>query len=187
MAKDFELDRLHNEIESAKSAIESAKSRLDTVNSKRSGIKAQIDSCKYRIDDLKRSRDMEYDYMRTCRAARDRIGADNHRYNAESYTAAIQREYEVKNRYYEDLNYYKSDYESALNDLRNAKARKQQAIEAFQSRLQIVRVQNELRRSQWKETNCKKCGKVIKYHIDWKRIPNMCKECITAEKSKWHI
>ena len=186
MAKDYELDRLHNEIKSAQRAVDSAKSRLESVNSRRSGIKSQIESCNYRIADLKHSVDLEYDAVRTCKAARDRIGADNHRYRAESFKDALRREYDIKNGYYTELNSYKSEYESALNDLRNAKAKKQQAIEAFQSRLQIVKAQNEQKRAQWKETFCKKCGKKISYHIDWKRVPDMCKECIAVEKAKWH-
>ena len=98
----------------------SAKSRLESVNSRRSGIKSQIESCNYRIADLKHSVDLEYDAVRTCKAARDRIGADNHRYRAESFKDALRREYDIKNGYYTDLNSYKSEYESALNDLRNA-------------------------------------------------------------------
>lgn len=185
MAKDYELDRLHNEIETAQRAIDSAKSRLDFVNSRRSGIKSQIESCKYRIADIKHSVDLEYGYMRTCRSARDHIGADNHRYNAESFKNALNREYEIKNGYYTELNSYKGEYESALNDLRNAKARKHQAIEAFQSRLQIVKAQNEQEKAQWRETYCKKCGKKISYRINWKRVPDMCKDCIAVEKAKW--
>ena len=185
MAKDYELDRLHNEIETAQRAIDSAKSRLDFVNSRRSGIKSQIESCKYRIADIKHSVDLEYGYMRTCRSARDHIGADNHRYNAESFKNALNREYEIKNGYYTELNSYKGEYESALNDLRNAKARKRQAIEAFQSRLQIVKAQNEQEKAQWRETYCKKCGKKISYRINWKRVPDMCKDCIAVEKAKW--
>ena len=185
MAKDYELDRLHNEIETAQRAIDSAKSRLDFVNSRRSGIKSQIESCKYRIADIKHSVDLEYGYMRTCRSARDHIGADNHRYNAESFKNALNREYEIKNGYYTELNSYKGEYESALNDLRNAKARKHQAIEAFQSRVQIVKAQNEQEKAQWRETYCKKCGKKISYRINWKRVPDMCKDCIAVEKAKW--
>ena len=185
MAKDYELDRLHHEIETAQRAIDSAKSRLDFVNSRRSGIKSQIESCKYRIADIKHSVDLEYGYMRTCRSARDHIGADNHRYNAESFKNALNREYEIKNGYYTELNSYKGEYESALNDLRNAKARKHQAIEAFQSRLQIVKAQNEQEKAQWRETYCKKCGKKISYRINWKRVPDMCKDCIAVEKAKW--
>ena len=186
MAKDYELDRLHNEIEIAQRDIDAAKSRLDSVNGRRSGIKSQIESCKYRIADIKHSVDLEYGYMRTCRSARDHIGADNHRYNAESFKNALNREYEIKNGYYTELNSYKGEYESALNDLRNAKARKRQAIEAFQSRLQIVKAQNEQEKAQWRETYCKKCGKKISYRINWKRVPDMCKDCIAVEKAKWH-
>lgn len=186
MAKDYELDRLHNEIEAAQRAIDSASSRLDHVNCRRSGIKSQIESCKYRIADIKHSIDLEYGYMRTCRIAKDRIGADNHKYNAESFKNALNREYEIKNGYYTDLNAYKSEYESALNDLRSAKARKRQAIEAFQSRLQIVKAQNAEKKAQWKETNCKKCGKKISYRIEWKRVPDLCKDCLAVEKAKWH-
>ena len=157
--KDYELDRLSKEIDSAKRDVESAKSRLDAINRKRSGIKRQIESCKYRIADLKHSVNMEYEGVRICRAARDRLHADRHRYRAESFKNALDREYDIKDRYYTELNSYKSEYESALCILRNAKARKQKAIEAFQFRLEIVKAQNKQKKAQWKETYCKKCGK----------------------------
>ena len=37
VSKDYELDRLHIEIESAQRTVDSAKTRLESVNSRRSG------------------------------------------------------------------------------------------------------------------------------------------------------
>ena len=184
--KDYEIERLRGEMDSAQRAIDVAKSRLDPIRSQRDSIKSEINSIKFRIADLKHSIDLEYDAIRICRQARNSYDADNHRYRAQSFKDALQREYEMKAGCYARLDMLKSDYESALSALNDAKARKQAAREAFNSRLQIVKDRNAARRAEWKETACKKCGKPIQYHIDWKRVPNLCKECAAKEKAKWH-
>lgn len=184
--KDYELERLRGEMDIAQRAIDSAKNRLDPIRSQRDSIKSEINSINYRIADLKHSIGCEYDAIRICRQARAIYDADNHKYRAESFKDALQREYEMKNGCYSRLDMLKSDYEAALSALNDAKAKKQSAREAFNARLQIVKEQNETRRAKWKETACRKCGKTIQYHVDWKRVPDMCKECSAKEKAKWH-
>ena len=176
-SKDFELERLRGEMDSAQRVIDSAKSRLDALSPRRDSIKREIDSCKYRIADIKHSIDEEYRMMKICFERNDRIDASTHKWNAESYKNALQREYEIKNSYYSQMDGMKSDYESALSALREAKSRKQRAREAFNARLEIVRAENERARAQWKETRCKKCGATIRYHADWEHIPTICKSC----------
>lgn len=41
------------------------------------------------------------------------------------------------------------------------------------------------RDSPWHETTCSECGRTFYYHIDWNRIPNLCKDCIDRKKSEW--
>lgn len=44
-------------------------------------------------------------------------------------------------------------------------------------------------RGEWYETSCSKCGGTIHYHVDWNRIPDLCKDCreeIRQERAKWH-
>lgn len=177
MQKDIELERLRNEIDAAQRDIESAKSTLDYIASRRDPIKSQLDAVKYRIDDLKRTIQNEYDSMRYCYQCHDRIGAENHRYNAQSYKDALQREYSFKNGYFTELSCFKMDFQNALERLRSAKARKQQLISQFKSRLETVKAARTAEQSKWKEKACKLCGRTIRYRIDWEHIPNVCKEC----------
>lgn len=184
--KDCELERLRAEMDAAQRDIDSAKGRLDSISSKRSGIKSQIETINYRIADIKHHIDEEYRMMKICYEARDRIDAENHKYNAQSYKNSLQREYEIKNSYYIQLDGIKSEFESALYDLRSAKEWKQRAREAFQARLQILKIRNEQERAKWRVKSCKNCGKPIRYRVDWNHIPDLCKECKEREKAKWH-
>jgi chromosome segregation ATPase len=184
--KDFELERLRSEMDAAQREVDSAKARLDPIGTRRDGIKSQINSVKYRIDDIKHSIDEEYRMMKICYQSRDRIGAENHKYNAESFKGALQREYEIKKGYYDELHCLQNDFESALDAVRSAKERKQRAREAFNARLELVKAQNERERAKWKEKPCKICGAAIRYHIEWNRVPDLCKSCQEREKAKWH-
>ena len=182
---DPELARLKSELDSIQREIDQAKRRLDEINNSRNFIKSQIDSQNYKIADLKRTIDEEYQAVGLCRRAGNRYDADNHRYRAESFRDSLSREYDIKNDLYNQLNYYKSDYETALFNLRSAKERKQRVMEAFQSRLQFLKSQNEMEKAKWKVKYCRICGKEIRYHVDWSHIPDLCKECKDREKNKW--
>ncbi len=175
--KDFELDRLSGMMDSAQRDIDNIKTRLDALSSKRNFLKGQINEYNYRIDALKRDIDLEYSMMKSCYQARDRYSAENHKYNAQSYRDALQREKCYKNEIYDQLNYLKSEFDSAVNSLRAAKARKQNARDDFNRRLQEVREMRELEKAKWKEKSCKKCGRPIKYNIGWSHIPSYCKDC----------
>lgn len=45
--------------------------------------------------------------------------------------------------------------------------------------------EREKQAAQWKTTNCKKCHSEIRYHVDWKNVPDLCKSCKESEKAKW--
>lgn len=183
--KDPELQRLSSEMDQAQRAIDSAKARLDPIRDKRSSIKSQMDSISYNIADLKRTIGNEYEAMRVCKAARDRIGADNHRYNAESYRSSLSSQYDIKNGLRSQLDYLRSDYDSAMSALNDAKARKQQLRESFNRRLEYLKAESEREKASWRETTCKRCGTTIRYRIDWSRIPDLCKPCREYEKAQW--
>ncbi len=183
--KDSELERLRYEMDAAQREIDNIKSRLDPLSYRRDSIKSQIDSSNYRIADLKHSVDNEYQAVRICQQAHNKLDADNHRYRANSFKEALQREYDIKKGYYDQLNNIKYDFDSAVSALRDAKARKQRARDAFNARLAIVKAENERRKAEWKETHCRVCGKAIRYHVDWKRVPDLCPECKEKEKAKW--
>ena len=179
---DRELERLKSEMDTAQRAIDTAKSRMDSIGARREGIRREIESVNYRIADLKRHIDEEYRAVKVCYEARDKLHAENHKYNAQSYRDALQREYEIKKSLYEKLDMLKPEFESALASLRSAKGRKQRAIEAFKARLQILKQQNEMERAKWKEKPCRICGAVIRYHVDWAHIPSVCKACKSGSR-----
>lgn len=177
MNKDYELERLGNEIDCAQNEINIAKSKLDYIATRRDPIKSQLESSKYRIDELKRYVSSEYEAMRYCYQCHDKISAENHRYNAQSYKDSLQREYEIKNSYYTELNGFKTDYENALYQLRTAKEKKQQLLSSFKSRLEFLKSEHRAEQEKWREKPCKLCGSSIRYRIDWDHIPNVCKRC----------
>ncbi len=39
--------------------------------------------------------------------------------------------------------------------------------------------------AQWKTARCKSCGGEVKYHVDWKKPPDLCSSCKEKEKAKW--
>ena len=183
---DPELERLRAEMDAAQRQIDSAKQRLDYIGPRRDAIKREIESVNYRIADLKHSIDIEYEAIRACRQAHNKIDADNHRWSAQDFKAALDREYSIKNGYFEQLSAIRSEFEPALAELRSAQERKRRAREAFQARLAALKAANEASRAKWHEKPCSKCGKTIRYHEDWARVPDMCKECRERERAMWH-
>ena len=174
---DPELERLRAEMDAAQRQIDAAKQRLDYIGPRRDAIKREIESINYRIADLKRSIDIEYEAIRACRQAHNKIDADNHRWRAQDFKAALDREYSIKNGYFEQLSALKSEFEPALAELRSAKERKNRARDAFQARLATLKAANEEARAMWHEKPCAKCGRTIRYREDWAHIPNICKDC----------
>jgi len=183
--KDLELQRLGNELDNAQRAIDAAKVRLDQIAPRRANIKSQIEGVNYRIADTRRMVQSEYDSMKLCYQARNKYDAENHRYRAQSFKEGLQREYDLKNGLYSELNMIKVDFDSALAALRDAKDRKAQIREQFNARLAAVKANNEAERAKWKTTSCKCCGAQVRYHVEWTRIPDLCKTCADREKAKW--
>ena len=183
---DPERARLKSELDSNQREIDQAKRRLDEINNSRNFIKSQIDSQNYKIADLKRTIDEEYQAVGLCRRAGNRYDADNHRYRAESFLDSLSREYDIKNDLYNQLNYYKSDYETALFNLRSAKERKQRVMESFQSRLQFLKSQNEMENTPVEDVKPSKDDQKQskKITISKKEIEKQMKEREAAEKKR---
>lgn len=184
-SSDPELERLRSEKEAAQREIDSAKAQLDRISPQRNAYRGQIQSINATIADLKQRINSERAAIGICKAARDRISADTHRYNLQSYQAALQEQYSIKNSYFSQMNMSRSEFDSALNSLRAAKERKQRAQEAFNTRLSQLKADREAEAQKWRETRCKKCGQSIRYRIDWNRVPNLCPSCRQQERDKW--
>ena len=125
--------------------FDSAKAQLDRISPQRNAYRGQIQSINATIADLKQRINSERAAIGICKAARDRISADTHRYNLQSYQAALQEQYSIKNSYFSQMNMSRSEFDSALNSLRAAKERKQRAQEAFNTRLSQLKADRELR------------------------------------------
>jgi len=182
---DPELERIQSEKEAAQREIDSAKAQLDRISPHRNAYQDQIQSINAKIADLKQRIDSERDAIGICKAARDRISVATHRYNLQSYQAALQEQYSIKNSYSSQMNMSRSEFDSALNSLRAAKERKQRAQEAFNTRLSQLKADREAEAQKWRETSCKKCGQSIRYRIDWNRVPDLCPSCRQQERDKW--
>ena len=164
--QDPELERLRHEMDAAQRQIDSAKAALDAHSARRDSVKLALDRCKSEISFLKAQLNQEYDAIRACRAARDRYSADQHRYSADSLKASLQRQYEMKDRYYEQMNGGRGGFDTALAELRSAQERRHRASDAFHARLEQLKGENQRARAKWHETRCKVCGATIRYHED---------------------
>lgn len=182
---DPELERLRSEKEAAQRESDSIKAQLDRISPQRNAYRDQIQSINATITDLKQRINSERDAIGICKAARDRISADTHRYNLQSYKAALQEQYSIKNSYSSQMSMSRSEFDSALNSLRAAKERKQRVQEAFNARLSQLKAEREAEAQKWRETSCKKCGQTIRYRIEWNRIPDLCPSCRQQEREKW--
>lgn len=100
---DPELERLRSEKEAAQREIDSIKAQLDRISPQRNAYRDQIQSINATITDLKQRINSERDAIGICKAARDRISADTHRYNLQSYKAALQEQYSAVNKAYRQV------------------------------------------------------------------------------------
>lgn len=39
--------------------------------------------------------------------------------------------------------------------------------------------------AKWRTKSCKGCGSEVRYHVDWKNVPDLCKSCKEKEKEQW--
>ena len=61
----------------------------------------------------------------------------------------------------------------------------QEAWDGFNARLEYLKSENAKEQAKWKEKPCKICGVPIRYNVEWKHIPNLCKECFDKDKANW--
>ena len=198
---DLELEQLRNEMTAAQEDMDRIKARMTALTEQRSTIREEVGGVKSRLAQLKQNIDREYDAMRAGFAQHDVQGANRHKRVAESLKQQLDAEYKKKDLCYEKLGVAKVEFEASLEDLNKARDRKHKAGEAFHVRLEALKAANppkprEERRPQpkkhkdkelqWKQTTCKMCGKPIYYHIEWKKVPDLCHDCLEKEKTHWH-
>lgn len=134
MPRDPEIASINASIADAKRDADNAFAAIRPLRQRRDAIKAEIGSVKARIDSLKSERAREYEAIGICRAAHNRIDADNHRYRAQSFSDAISREYDLLNSMRTELDVLRSQLDREYQRLEDAKARKARLYERKNAR-----------------------------------------------------
>ena len=165
-----QANHYRQQIADAQRELDQISSERERLHSRKTAISSQIDSCRYKIDDLKRSIEREYEGVRTCNQAHDRYYADVHRYNANSYREAKNREFSIMNGYIQESRNLKAE----LDRLR---IRFNAALERKKEAQKCLRKYHENEQAQYREKRCRVCGGIIRYRVDWEHIPNVCKDC----------
>ena len=164
--KDPELSRLGEALSSARSDYSAAKKNTDETKARLNQTGSMIQTFNAKIAELKKGIDAEYNAMRSERAGGDRSAADGHREAAQSMQEKLTEIYESKKACF-------------LRD------KVQEAWDSFNARLEFLKSENAKEQAKWKEKPCRICGVPIRYNVEWKHIPNLCKECFDKDKLNW--
>jgi len=183
--KDPELSRLGEELSSARSDYTAAKKTTDETKARLNQTGSMIQTFNAKIAELKKGIDSEYNAMRSERAGGDRIAADGHREAAQSLQEKLTEIYESKKACFAELDEARAAFNKALDSQKILRDKVQEAWDNFNQRLEFLKSENAKEQAKWKEKPCKICGVPIRYNVEWKHIPNLCKECFEKDKLNW--
>ena len=183
--KDPELSRLGEALSSARSAYAEAKKITDEAKARLNETGSRIQTFNAKITELKKGIDSEYNAMRSERAGGDRDAADEHRSMAQSMQEKLTDIYESKKSCFGELDEARAAFNKALDAQKILRDKVQEAWDGFNARLEYLKEENAKEQAKWKEKPCKICGVPIRYNIEWKHIPNLCKECFDKDKENW--
>ena len=183
--KDPELSRLGEALSSARSAYEAAKKITDEAKARLNETGSRIQTFNAKISELKKGIDAEYNAMRSERAGGDRDAADEHRSAAQSMQEKLTEIYESKKACFVELDEARAAFNKALDTQKILRDKVQEAWDGFNARLEYLKEENAREQAKWKEKPCKICGVPIRYNVEWKHIPNLCKECFDKDKANW--
>ena len=183
--KDPELSRLGEALSSARSAYAEAKKITDEAKARLNETGSRIQTFNAKITELKKGIDSEYNAMRSERAGGDRDAADEHRSIAQSMQEKLTEIYESKKSCFGELDEARAAFNKALDAQKILRDKVQEAWDGFNARLEYLKEENAKEQAKWKEKPCKICGVPIRYNIEWKHIPNLCKECFDKDKENW--
>lgn len=183
--KDPELSRLGEALSSARSAYAEAKKITDEAKARLNETGSRIQTFNAKITELKKGIDSEYNAMRSERAGGDRDAADEHRSMAQSMQEKLTEIYESKKSCFGELDEARAAFNKALDAQKILRDKVQEAWDGFNARLEYLKEENAKEQAKWKEKPCKICGVPIRYNIEWKHIPNLCKECFDKDKENW--
>ena len=134
---------------------------------------------------MKKGIDAEYSAMRAERANGDRDAADGHRSLAQQMQEKLTEIYESKKACFGELDEARAAFNKALDTQKILRDKVQEAWDGFNARLEYLKSENAKEQAKWKEKPCKICGVPIRYNVEWKHIPNLCKECFDKDKANW--
>lgn len=183
--KDPELSRLGEALSSARSAYAAAKKVTDEAKARLNETGGMIQTFNAKINELKKGIDAEYNAMRSERAGGDRDAADEHRNAAHSMQEKLTEIYESKKACFGDLDEARAAFNKALDSQKILRDKVQEAWDSFNARLEFLKEENAKEQAKWKEKPCKICGVPIRYNVEWKHIPNLCKDCFDKDKENW--
>jgi len=183
--KDPELSRLGEALSSARSAYAAAKKTTDETKARLNQTGSMIQTFNAKIADLKKGIDSEYNAMRSERAGGDRTAADEHRGNAQSMLEELTEAYESKIACFAELDGARAAFNKALDCQKILRDKVQEAWDSFNARLEFLKSENAKEQEKWKEKPCRICGVPIRYNVEWKHIPNLCKDCFEKDKLNW--
>ena len=183
--KDPELSRLGEALSSARSAYAEAKKITDEAKARLNETGSRIQTFNAKITELKKGIDSEYNAMRSERAGGDRDAADEHRSMAQSMQEKLTEIYESKKSCFGELDEARAAFDKAHDAQKILRDKVQEAWDGFNARLEYLKEENAKEQAKWKEKPCKICGVPIRYNIEWKHIPNLCKECFDKDKENW--
>ena len=183
--KDPELSRLGEALSSARSAYAAAKKITDETKARLNETGSRIQTFNAKISELKKGIDAEYGAMRTERANGDRDAADEHRSLAQSMQEKLSEIYESKKACFGELDEARAAFNKALDTQKILRDKVQEAWDGFNARLDYLKSENAKEQAKWKEKPCKICGVPIRYNVEWKHIPNLCKDCFDKDKANW--
>jgi len=183
--KDPELSRLGEALSSARSAYAAAKKITDETKARLNETGSRIQTFNAKISELKKGIDAEYGAMRTERANGDRDAADEHRSLAQSMQEKLTEIYESKKACFGELDEARAAFNKALDTQKILRDKVQEAWDGFNARLEYLKSENAKEQAKWKEKPCKICGVPIRYNVEWKHIPNLCKDCFDKDKANW--
>ena len=183
--KDPELSRLGEALSSARSAYAAAKKDTDETKARLNETGSMIQTFNAKITELKKGIDAEYNAMRSERANGDRDAADEHRSLAQSMQEKLTEIYESKKACFSELDEARAAFNKALDTQKILRDKVQEAWDGFNARLEYLKSENAKEQAKWKEKPCKICGVPIRYNVEWKHIPNLCKDCFDKDKENW--
>ncbi len=183
--KDPELSRLGDVLSEVRAAYAEAKKVTDGAKSVLNEKGDCIQEFNAQINTMKAYIDAAYDSMRSERGNGNREAAEEHRARARSMQEELTAKYEEKKKCFFALDEARTSFNNALDQQKQLRNDVQNAWDQFNERLEFLKIENVAEQAKWKEKPCRQCGTTIRYNMEWKHIPNLCRACFEKDRVNW--